>query len=106
MSFKTPKTIDVDRLHIFDALYDWWHNEEIRKVIEGTDIRLLFNADETGVCRIIDAAEKVVCDIDEKPTIPSQLREGNHMTLFPIIYQHQENLSVHTSFFTMKEKIS
>ena len=91
--FKMPKTIDVDRLHIYDALVAWWHDEEIRKLIDETDARLFFNADETSVCRIIEAAEKVVCALDEKPTIPSQMREGNHVTLFPIISASGERVT-------------
>jgi len=83
--FKKPKTIDVDRLLIYDSLVEWWHNPEIRQLILETNVNLLFNADETSVCRIVEAAEKVVCAADEKPTIPSQLREGNHMTMFPIV---------------------
>jgi len=83
--FKRPKTVDVDRLRIFDSLQVWWHDPDIRNLILKTDIRLLFNADETSVCRIIDAAEKVLCTPEAKPTIPTQVCEGDHITLFPII---------------------
>ena len=85
MVFKKPKTVDTDRLHIFDSLQRMWHDPTIRNLILETDHRLLFNADETSVCRIIEAAEKVVCAPDDKPTIPAQVRDGNHITLFPII---------------------
>ena len=77
--------MDTDRLVIYESLKVWCSDPVIRNLIETTDVRLLFNADETSICRIIDAAEKVVCTPKEKPTVPSQLREGNHTTLFLII---------------------
>ena len=62
----------------------WWHNPDIRKIILKTDLRLTFNLDVTSVCRIIESAEKVVCEVNEHPEIPSQMRDGNHITLVPI----------------------
>jgi len=83
--FKRPKTVDLDRVHIFDSLNSWFHNNEIISLISSVDRRLLFNADETSVCWIIDSAEKVVCEPDEQPIVPSQVRDGKHITVFPIV---------------------
>ena len=63
----------------------WWHNPDIRKIILKTDRRLTFNLDVTSVYRIIESAERVVCEVNEHPEIPSQMRDGNHITLVPII---------------------
>jgi len=84
--FKKPKTVDVDRLNIFESLQAWWHNPDIRKAILNTDPHLLFNADETGLNRKDSNREKVACKPDENPTSPLVISSrGDHVSLFPII---------------------
>jgi len=85
LKFIKPKTVDLCRIRIFDALNNWWHDSLIKETICKVDPRLLFNADETGVARIIDSAEKVLCIPGEKSVVPTQECGGNHVTVFPII---------------------
>jgi len=88
--FKRPSTVDLDRVHIYDSLVKYWHDPKIKALIRSVDSRLLFNGDETSVCRILDSSEKVVCEPDEHPIAPSQQRKGKHITLFPIISASNE----------------
>ena len=78
LMFKRPKTVDMDRLCIFESLHKWWHDPTKRNLI--SKINLFFNAEETGICRIIE-----FCVSDESPTVPSLHSEGNHTTLFLMI---------------------
>jgi len=82
---KKPKTLDIDRLRIYDKLEAWWHDETIRNIITKTHPRLLFNADETSVSRIIDCDEKVVTLPGTVPIVPTQERGGRHTTLFLVV---------------------
>lgn len=82
---KKPRTMDIERLRIFDSLNRWWHDAEIRALISSVNPMLLFNADETSVCMVIESLEKLVSFDGSTPWVPSLKPGGNHTTLFPII---------------------
>ncbi len=85
LKLKKPKTVDIDRFRIYDALKNWWQDPQIRSVIDSVDSRLLFNADETSICRSADTMEKILAFPDPAPIGPSFSCGSKHSSLFAII---------------------
>jgi len=78
-----PSTIELKRCCILKRLQEWFKNPEIRYLLMHCDPRLLFNGDETEICRKLRKLMKVlIYQEEDKASVPGKDLTQKHISLF------------------------
>jgi len=84
-TMQKPKKVECSRVIPPEYLAQWYTDANIVNCLRNIDPRLLFNADETQVCRKGDMPVRVASKEGEQPCCVVEDKFGSHVSLFVIV---------------------